>query len=127
MLPPADGFVDADSHEDDGEQQGAEDAAQQHQVLFLQHSVGPAALRRGQSGQHGQRPAPQRHPGSARFGSTLQHGDKRRFLFLPPAPPRAAAEVPTVLSSPSVIIIRKKMMAKKVDPTMLAMASGPAR
>lgn len=31
---------------------------------------------------------------------------------------------PTVLSSPRVIIIRKKMMAKKVDPTMLAIASG---
>lgn len=30
----------------------------------------------------------------------------------------------TVLSSPSVIIIRKKMTAKKVEPTMLAMASG---
>ena len=30
----------------------------------------------------------------------------------------------TVLSSPSVIIITKKMMAKNVDPVMLAMASG---
>lgn len=30
----------------------------------------------------------------------------------------------TVLSSPRVIIITKKMMAKKVDPTMFAMASG---
>lgn len=30
----------------------------------------------------------------------------------------------TVLSSPSVIIIRKKMTAKKVEPIMLAMASG---
>jgi len=30
----------------------------------------------------------------------------------------------TVLSNPRVIIITKKMMAKKVDPTMFAMASG---
>lgn len=30
----------------------------------------------------------------------------------------------TVLSSPRVIIITKKMMAKNVDPTMFAMASG---
>ena len=30
----------------------------------------------------------------------------------------------TVLSSPSVIIIRKKMTAKKVEPIMLALASG---
>ncbi len=30
----------------------------------------------------------------------------------------------TVLSSPRVIIITKKMMAKKVDPTIFAMASG---
>lgn len=29
-----------------------------------------------------------------------------------------------MLSNPSVIIITKKMMAKKVDPTMFAMASG---
>lgn len=29
-LPPPDRLVDADGHEDDGEQQGAEDAAQQH-------------------------------------------------------------------------------------------------
>jgi len=29
-----------------------------------------------------------------------------------------------VLSNPRVIIITKKMMAKKVDPTMFAMASG---
>lgn len=32
--------------------------------------------------------------------------------------------VHTVLSSPSVIIITKKMMAKKVEPIMFAMASG---
>lgn len=30
----------------------------------------------------------------------------------------------TVLSSPSVIIITKKMIAKKVEPIMFAMASG---
>lgn len=30
----------------------------------------------------------------------------------------------TVLSNPRVIIITKKMMAKKVDPTIFAMASG---
>ena len=30
MLPTPDRLVDADGHEDDGEQQGAEDAAQQH-------------------------------------------------------------------------------------------------
>lgn len=38
--------------------------------------------------------------------------------------PLQSMEFPTVLSSPSVIIIRKNMMAKKVDPTMLAIASG---
>lgn len=44
-LPPADGFVDADGHEDDGEQQGAEDAAQQHcegggrQIKSLPHGT----------------------------------------------------------------------------------------
>ena len=32
--------------------------------------------------------------------------------------------VRTVLSSPSVIIITKKMIAKKVEPIMFAMASG---
>lgn len=32
--------------------------------------------------------------------------------------------VHTVLSSPSVIIITKKMIAKKMEPGMFAMASG---
>lgn len=38
--------------------------------------------------------------------------------------PRFHRFVCTVLSSPSVIIITKKMIAKKVEPIMFAMASG---
>lgn len=37
---------------------------------------------------------------------------------------RPVIELGTVLSSPSMIIITKKMMAKKVEPIMFAMASG---
>lgn len=114
-LPPADGFVDADGHEDDGEQQGAEDAAQQHcegggrQVKRpprrTKRSRRPPPPYRGSasaarrtagcappgSGRPAP-PAPSRAAtsrlGSARFGSPLQHGEERCFLFLPPAPPR---------------------------------------
>lgn len=61
---------------------------------------------------------PRKHRGEA--------GERDTANLLPLSPPvlPRIVEAPTVLSSPSVIIIRKKMTAKKVEPTMLAMASG---